>query len=91
VGKSSLLRPLEEEEDTEEEEEEEVVSRAASSSTSKMGGMFSVFRGLVGNKALTKVRYKYWYLTTVPYLPNYRTYCITTYLPYRPVPTVFGR
>jgi hypothetical protein len=59
VGKSSLLRPLEEEEDSEEEEEE--VSRsstaASSSSSSKgMGGMFSVFRGLVGNKALSKVR-----------------------------------
>jgi hypothetical protein len=57
VGKSSLLRPLEEEEDSEEEEEEEV-SRASTATTSSkgMGGMFSVFRGLVGNKALSKVR-----------------------------------
>lgn len=58
VGKSSLLRPLEEEEDSEDDEEEEEVAvsrtNAASSTASKMGGMFSVFRGLVGNKALTK-------------------------------------
>ncbi len=36
---------------------EEVVSRSSTSISSKgMGGMFSVFRGLVGNKALSKVR-----------------------------------
>ncbi len=56
MGQSSLLRPLEEEEDSE-EEEEEVVSRSSATTSSKgMGGMFSVFRGLVGNKALSKVR-----------------------------------
>ncbi len=64
VGKSSLLRPLEEEDDDsdyEEEEEEEVgfasarsAAAANSSGGSRLGGMFSVFRGLVGNKALTK-------------------------------------
>jgi hypothetical protein len=55
VGKSSLLRPLEEEEDS---EEEEAVSRSSTTTTTSkgMGGMFSVFRGLVGNKALSKVR-----------------------------------
>jgi hypothetical protein len=56
VGKSSLLRPLEEEESEEDdEEEEEAVTRTNTNTTSKIGGMFSVFRGLVGNKALTKV------------------------------------
>jgi hypothetical protein len=64
VGKSSLLRPLEEEDDDEDSEYDEddadddvIRSRtAANNSSSKLGSMFSVFRGLVGNKALTKVR-----------------------------------
>lgn len=62
VGKSSLLRPLEEEGDDDsdyDEEDEENVgtarsAAAAANSSSRLGGMFSVFRGLVGNKALTK-------------------------------------
>ena len=79
MGKSSLLRPLEEEEsdyDEDDEEDESAVSSArstttTSSSSGKLGGMFSVFRGLVGNKALTKV-----HMTEIKLIYSFRIYRI---------------
>ena len=79
MGKSSLLRPLEEEEsdyDEDDEEDESAVSSArstttTSSSSGKLGGMFSVFRGLVGNKALTKV-----HMTEIKLIYSIRIYRI---------------